>query len=91
MSQAKHDYHLHTEGNGRVVGTAWTNDNLDHGQPSEDASWEVSYRDRARALQATGGTHVGVVGCQVSVYLDGKKVDREGNEVREFGRRRPRM
>lgn len=91
MSQAKHEYHLHTEESGRVTGTAWTNDNLDRGEPSEDAHWDVSYRDRAHALQATDGTHVGVIGCQVNVYLDGKKVNPQGDEVHEPPRMRPRI
>lgn len=90
MSQALHEYHLHTDGEGRVAGTAWTNDNLDHGQPSEDATWDVRYKDREHALRSTGGTHVGVIGCQVRVYIDGVELDRDGKTVPQPAVRRAR-
>lgn len=90
MDQARHDYHLHTDADGKVTGKAWTNDNLDHGQPSEEADWPVSYPDVAKAIQTTGGTHVGCNGCQVNVYLDGNLVDREGKRLDQPRTRRMR-
>lgn len=92
MSVAKHEYHLRTCDDGKVEGTSWTNDNLDLGYPSEEASWYVSYPTRRQALERTGGTHVGANGCQVVVYLDGKRVDLAGvvlTEPEAYRRARP--
>ncbi len=67
-------YDLYTMPNGTIRGECATNDNLDHGYPSESARWEVRYRDYAQMLKLTGGSHVGCIGCQVRVFLDGKAV-----------------
>lgn len=72
---ARHVYTLHTFDGGAVRGRCWTNDNLDQGYPSEEASWEVSYRDREHALKSTGGTHQGCNGCSVEVFIDGKLLE----------------
>lgn len=68
---ALHTYVLHTGSDGSISGTAWTNDNLDLGYPSEEADWPVRYADLAGALKSTGGTHRGVNGCHVQVLVDG--------------------
>ncbi|MEJ6002752.1 hypothetical protein [Paucibacter soli] len=83
MVQARHDYHLQTIEAGKILGRAWTNDDEDRGYPSAESQWEVSYKDRAQALERTGGTHTGMNGCQVNVYLDGRLVDREGKPLEE--------
>lgn len=74
MSEARQDYHLHTLGDGRIEGRCWTNDNLDQGIPNEEADWEVRFADRNQALKATGGTHLGISGVRVRVYIDGVQV-----------------
>lgn len=81
MTQARHEYTLHTDGDGRVFGRAWTNDNLDRGEPSEEASWDVHYKSREQALKATGGSHFGINGCKVTVYIDGVELDRDGKAI----------
>ncbi|MFK4705736.1 hypothetical protein ABIC83_002575 [Roseateles asaccharophilus] len=90
MDQARHEYHLHTDQDGKVAGRAWTNDNLDQGEPSEEADWDVKYESVAKAIETTGGTHVGCSGCQVNVYLDGQLVDREGKSLEQPRARRMR-
>ena len=67
-------YNLTTAPNGRIVGDCETNDNLDKGEPGEFASWPVSYRDYAHMAKSTGLTHVGVIGCEVTVLLDGRRI-----------------
>jgi hypothetical protein len=69
---AKHAYTLHTADDGSISGRAWTNDDEDRGHPTQDAQWDVRYRNRAEALKATGGTHIGINGCEVTVVLDGR-------------------
>jgi hypothetical protein len=64
---------LHTSGD-RIIGTVWTNDNLDKGDPSEEESWPVNYANREVMTKATGLSHVGISGIVVDVYLDGKKI-----------------
>jgi hypothetical protein len=87
VSIAKHEYHLSTGDDGKLFGTSWTNDNLDRGYPSEESSWDVAYATRQQALERTGGTHTGANGCQVVVYLDGKRVDPAGVELPALARR----
>ena len=71
---ARHSYHLHTLPGGAIEGTSWTNDNLDQGRYSEEASWPVRYRSREDAERATGKSHTGVSGVIVEVFLDGKQI-----------------
>jgi hypothetical protein len=71
---ARQIYNLHTANNGKIVGNCWTNDDEDTGYPNVEASWEVSYRDRAHMEKSTGRSHVGISGVQVEVILDGKKI-----------------
>lgn len=81
-NQSRTRYALHTEEGGAIAGNCWTNDNLDAGYPSEDASWDVRYSDLAHALKATGGTHQGI-GAYVEVWLDGRLIDRQGEAITE--------
>jgi len=74
MSNSKHSYVLHTGAGGVITGRAWTNDNLDLGYPSEDANWDVSYKNKESAIKNTGGSHIGVNGCEVEVTLDGQNL-----------------
>ena len=69
-----HYYSLTTNPDGSIEGRAETNDNLDRGYPTEFADWPVKYRDEHEMLRRTGGTHIGINGCQVTVILDGQHV-----------------
>lgn len=90
MTGARHTYLLTTDDNGRLSGRAFTNDNLDRGEPSEDADWSVSYDSRAQAMQRTGGTHTGMNGCDVTVHVDGVRVDRQGVTIARLTEERPK-
>lgn len=79
-NQSRTRYDLYTQEGGAISGTCWTNDNLDQGWPSESATWDVSYRDRAEALKRTGGTHQGIASF-VEVFLDGALIDRQGEPL----------
>lgn len=67
-------YHLHTNPDGSIVGQVSTNDNLDHGVPSEDATWDVRYDNRAAMEHGTGKSRVGISGVVVQVFLNGRKI-----------------
>lgn len=69
-----HDYHLSTMADGSIRGVVETNDNLDHGGPSEYARWSVTYKNRDMMARATGLSHIGALGCKVTVILDGEKI-----------------
>lgn len=69
---AYHNYLLQTNPDGSISGTSETNDNLDHGVPSEHASWSVEYKDRAAMDKAVGKSRTGCSGVRVNVYLDGE-------------------
>src|SRR6266704_1343442 len=56
------------------VGCA-TNDNLDRGAPSEPASWELTFGDRAGFLRGVGGGSRQGIGCAVTLTLDGRELD----------------
>lgn len=71
---ARQSYHLHSLPDGSIEGTTWTNDNLDLGVVSEEASWPVKYRSRADAERATGKSHTGISGVIVEVFLDGRQI-----------------
>lgn len=79
--QAVQKYHLHSQQDGSLEGKCWTNDDEDLGIPSAEADWEVRYKNRTDALKQTGGTHVGVSGVQVSVYIDGIQVNQYGQSI----------
>ena len=65
-----------------------TNDTLDRGHPSQHAAWAFTYRDRASFLRGVGGGSRQGVGCQVTVTLDGRELDRDGQPLER--RRGPR-
>jgi len=67
-------YQLETRADSSIAGECCTDDNLDRGEPSEEATWEVSYKSFEAMRKATGLTHVGMNGCQVTVMLDGVRV-----------------
>lgn len=68
-------YELYTADDGRVKGICTTNDDGDTGYPGQYADWKVEYRDKAEMLrQLSGGTHFGISGVKVEVYLDGEEV-----------------
>lgn len=82
MSRASHTvYDLYPQADGKVVVSTWTNDNLDLGEPSETARWEITYPDLPAALKASGGTRYGMWGHRVDVYLNGVLIDAQGNEI----------
>jgi len=81
MDEAVQTYTLHTDGNGRVKGRCWTNDDEDLGQPSTTAQWPVSYANREQAIKITGGTHFGISGVKVTVMLDGQLIDHQGKAM----------
>jgi hypothetical protein len=68
-------YELYTRDDGLIAGMTSTNDNLDTGYPGEYADWKVEYKDKASMLKAlSGGSHIGISGVHVEVYLDGEEV-----------------
>jgi hypothetical protein len=71
---ARQTYHLHSLPGGAIEGVVWTNDNLDEGVPSEEATWHVRYCSRDDAERATGKSHTGISGVIVEVILDGKQI-----------------
>lgn len=55
----------------------WTNDNYDHGYPSETASWFVHYDTLKDCIDHVGGpSRTGFNGCQVDVYLNDVLVEK---------------
>jgi len=75
QSQATYQrYELHTGADGSISGTTETNDNEDRGYPSEYARWAVTFRNYDDMKRITGLSHIGCIGCVVTVHLDGKKV-----------------
>jgi hypothetical protein len=71
---AKQIYRLNSRADGSIEGVVWTNDDLDHGVPSEDATWDVRYASFDAMAKATGKSHIGISGVRVEVYLDGQKI-----------------
>lgn len=67
-------YDLATQDDGSIRGTVWTNDNLDHGVPSEIAEWNVTYADRAAMDRGAGRSRTGISGVKVIVILDGQRI-----------------
>lgn len=69
-------YDISTRGSGErpIRVDAWTNDNLDAGYPSEDASWTTHWRTLADALRITGYTRYGFYGHRVEVRVNGTLV-----------------
>lgn len=59
---------------GAILCEVWTNDNLDRGYPSEDAAWKTWARDRAAFDRIVGKSRRGI-GCDVTVILDGDRVE----------------
>ncbi len=67
-------YTLYTNGDGSISGATETNDDGDTGYPGEFARWTVKYRNYDAMKRATGLSHIGCIGCEVTVHLDGKKI-----------------
>jgi hypothetical protein len=67
-------YRLTTKDDGSIYGTTETNDNENLGIPGPVESWPVSYRNFASMKRNTGLSHVGCIGCVVTVSLDGKTI-----------------
>ena len=68
-------YDLYQQTNGTINGQASTNDDNDDGYPDNDvAVWDVSYKNYDDMLKTTGGTHTGLYGQPVEVFLNGKAV-----------------
>ncbi len=74
MAKAIQIYRLNTNSDSTIAGRCWTNDNLDRGYPTEEADWDVRYRNFEDIKQATGLSHTGISGVVVEVYLDGEKL-----------------
>lgn len=70
---AIHRTQLYTQADGSIKSFDWTNDNLDRGYPSEDASWEGTFKNLKDALAYKGGSRAGAF-CDVEVYLDGVQI-----------------
>jgi hypothetical protein len=71
MTQTWREYCLTMMANGEIIGDVYTNQEQEDG-PQE---WKVEYTDFDQMLVTTGGTHTGVDGTQVTVYLDGEVID----------------
>jgi len=61
-----------TKTDGSIVIYCSTNDNLDHGVPSEFAEWTSTAKDRAQFDKFYGKSRTGCIGTVVTVTLDGK-------------------
>ena len=72
--QARQVYELESNPDGTIRGTAMTNDYDEDGYLDGTISWPVRYRNREEMIQRTGGSHVGISGIQVTVYLDGHEI-----------------
>lgn len=67
---SRHTIHGHTGPEGQVQAQHWTNDNLDRGYPSENATWMQTYGSVHSFREVCGVTRQGF-GCYVEVWLDG--------------------
>lgn len=67
-------YSMSTQPDGSIVGVTETNDPEDRGYPCGFDSWDVRCRNRLEFDRRVGRSRVGVNGCIVSVYLDGRAV-----------------
>jgi len=74
--EAIHRISIYTVGQERHIAEHWTNDNLDHGYPSEEASWRNVHKSIVSALKCTGGSRQGI-GCRVIVTLNGDEISDE--------------
>jgi hypothetical protein len=74
---AYHTVQGSTQADGSVVAHHATNDNLDHGEPGEYASWRESYRTAQSFFACVGGCRTGFLGSVVTVTLDGNPVSQE--------------
>ena len=74
--QAWQVYDLESDPDGTIRGTAITNDYDDDGYLDGTTRRPVRYTNREEMIQRTGGSHVGIAGIQVTVYLDGHEVMR---------------
>lgn len=74
MEQAYSNSFGFTKEDGSIVIYCSTNDNLDHGAPSEFAEWTSTAKDRAQFDKIYGKSRIGCVGTVVTVTLDGKKL-----------------
>lgn len=63
-----------TKTDGSIVIYFSTNDNLDHGVPSEFAEWTFTAKDRVQFDKMYGKSRIGYIGKVVTVTLDGKKI-----------------
>ena len=72
--QAWQVYELESNPDGTIRGTAITHDYDDNRYLDETTRWPVRYRNREEMIQRTGGSHVGISGIQVTVYLDGYEI-----------------
>jgi hypothetical protein len=77
--RAWHVYDLHTQDNGEITGECSTNDNRDQGFASESAIWPVRFKNYETMEKQTGLSHIGINGCEVKVFLDGKLLERTGS------------
>lgn len=72
--RAWHRIDAYTNPDGSIRATESTNDNLDHGYPSEFAEWERFFRNRAQFDSQAGRSRVGCSGIEVTVILDGERI-----------------
>ena len=73
-SEAWHRIEIFTHPDGSATVCEATNDNLDHGCPTENAMWSYDWPDAERAKRHCGVSRRGCTGVRVEVYHDGEKV-----------------
>lgn len=74
VDEAWHIYRIWTsDPGGPVAVDEITNDNLDQGWASEQASWSNTFDTLEAALKHTGKSRQGI-SCRVEVYLNGQKI-----------------
>ena len=74
MEETYSNFFGYTKEDGSIVIYCSTNDNLDHGVPSEFAEWTSKAKDRVQFDKIYGKSRIGCVGTIVTVTLDGIKL-----------------
>lgn len=74
MASVWHRIEITTHPDGSATVCESTNDNLDHGHPTETAWWSYDWPDAKKAKRHYGKSRFGAWGAKVEVYHDGRKV-----------------
>lgn len=67
-------YSATTYYDGSIAVLVATNDDEDRGYPTTYAEWSETYPSREAFLKRVGGSHYGIGGARVDVWLDGERL-----------------